>query len=761
MKIHLRSFLFALTIGLVHAEVLLPLNVEDSLAAFEIAPHYQIEAVASEPQLEEPVLAVWDGNGAMYVAEMRSYMQDTEGTATKTARNGRIKRFEDTNDDGSYDRVTVFIDDLNLPRMILPLDERIAVVETDSTAVKAYRDTNGDGVADQQELLWEGKTHDAKRSVEHQDSGLIWNIDNRIYVSYGYRHYRYTDGTWQKHQDNYIWAQWGLDHDETGQVFYSTNSEPFFSGQMPRHYWSLITHRGGKLPREAEPVSFGRGYDLEFLQMKNICPIDDRGREQTARRGMTSAGGQSIYKGSHLPTADLKSFFITDPTAHVVRRGLITDKNGKRFLEHPHGQDEFLISSDLYFRPVNTHTGPDGGIYIVDMARGIIQDAPWLNENDRQFINEKGLSKVKRRGRIWRVSHKDYPLSHRKPKMLNQNTIDLVPHLSHPSAWWRLTAQRLIILREDREKAVPFLQALVRSESDPLARLHALWTLEGMGLNHSILPTALRDSDWRVRAAAVRQHESTQHFAPLEALLQDPHPEVAKQLILTLGWSQTPAHLDWIGQVIEQHPTHLGVALAGTVALWKTETPTIQKIRSGEFFTKIRDEATRQRTMTHWKEALAQWDRGLDIDSDIPEEQIKIIEAGEVLYFKNCVSCHGSDGAGIKLKGMSNALAPSLVDSKRVKGSLEGLLPVFINGLMGPIEGQTYQAGYMAPAKAMGIERDDRLAELVSYIRYAWGNKQSGISKEEVKKIRLKHKARTAPWTDEELKALQSGASQK
>jgi len=731
-----------------------------NLEAFQLAPGYSIEPIATEPDLEEPVLAVWDANGAMYVAEMRSYMQDTSGTATKTALNGRVKRFEDTNGDGTYDKITVFIDGLNLPRMLMPLDDRLAVIETDSTAVYAYRDSDGDGVADEKEQLWKGKTHGPGRSVEHQDSGLIWNLDNKIYISYGYRHYRYTTGTWEKITDNYIWAQWGLDHDETGQVFYSTNSEPFFSGQMPREYWSLIPFRGGQLSREAEPVSFGKPYDLSFLEMKNLCLTDDRGLPQTPRRGMTSTGGQSVYRGASFPASDLKSFFITDPTAHVVRRGLVTNKDGRRFLTHPHGKDEFLISPDFYFRPVNTHMGPDGALYIVDMARGIIQDAPWLNKNDRKFIDSNGISKVKRRGRIWRVAHKDHPHSGESPRMLDESTADLVRHLSHRNGWWRMTAQRLIILREDRQKAVPYLKDLLRFGKNPLGRLHALWTLHGMGAHEATLKEALQDRDWRVRAAAVRQHEdlikSGADVSYLSSLIEDSHPEVAKQLILSLGWSRDPSHLGWIDELITRHPAHLGVTLAGSVALWKTETPVIQKIRSGELFESIGDPAKRQMAATAWKEALAQWERGLKIEPDVSADDAKLIRAGEALYFQSCVSCHGADGRGTKLKGMANALAPSLVSSKRVKGPLKNLMPVFMNGLMGPIDGQTYQAGYMAPAAALGITRDDRLAELVSYLRYAWGHKITPVvGKEEVKSFRLKHKDRQAPWTDEELKKLE------
>jgi len=114
---------------------------EERHSTFEIAAGFKAELMASEPQVQEPVLTVWDGNGAMYVAEMRSYIQDEKGTGTKELRNGRVKRFEDTNGDGHYDRVTTFIDGLNLPRAILRLDRRIAVRETDTMDIWIYQDT--------------------------------------------------------------------------------------------------------------------------------------------------------------------------------------------------------------------------------------------------------------------------------------------------------------------------------------------------------------------------------------------------------------------------------------------------------------------------------------------------------------------------------------------------------------------------------------------------------------------------------------------
>ena len=133
------------------------------METFELAPGYVAELVAAEPLVQEPVLTVWDGNGAMYVAEMLDYMQDENGTGTKTLRNGRIKRLVDLDGDGRMDQSTIFVDKLNLPRMILPLDDWIAIRETDTMDVVAYRDTDGDGIADEQELCDRGPTVETDR----------------------------------------------------------------------------------------------------------------------------------------------------------------------------------------------------------------------------------------------------------------------------------------------------------------------------------------------------------------------------------------------------------------------------------------------------------------------------------------------------------------------------------------------------------------------------------------------------------------------
>ena len=75
-------------------------------------------------------------------------------------------------------------------------------------------------------------------------------------------------------------------------------------------------------------------------------------------------------------------------------------------------------------------------------------------------------------------------------------------------------------------------------------------------------------------------------------------------------------------------------------------------------------------------------------------------------------------------------MAPALLHFEEY-GSGPPLL--ILHGLMGPIDGQTYQAGVMAPAHALGITREDRLSELITYLRFVHGEGASSVSPDDVK----------------------------
>ena len=133
------------------------LDPEAQQKLFLLPPGYKIEPVLTDPLIEDPVGVTFDGNGRMYVLEMRSYMRDAEGSNSR-APISRISRHEDTDGDGKYDKHTVFVDKLVMPRIAFPLgDGVILALETDNRDMYKYTDTNGDGVADKKELVLSGR----------------------------------------------------------------------------------------------------------------------------------------------------------------------------------------------------------------------------------------------------------------------------------------------------------------------------------------------------------------------------------------------------------------------------------------------------------------------------------------------------------------------------------------------------------------------------------------------------------------------------
>ena len=81
---------------------------EESMKRIKLHDGFKLELVASEPDINEPVIIEWDANGRLYVVEMNTYMQDIDGKNQRDA-TSRVVRFEDTNGDGNMDKHTVFI----------------------------------------------------------------------------------------------------------------------------------------------------------------------------------------------------------------------------------------------------------------------------------------------------------------------------------------------------------------------------------------------------------------------------------------------------------------------------------------------------------------------------------------------------------------------------------------------------------------------------------------------------------------------------
>ena len=85
--------------------------------------------------------------------------------------------------------------------------------------------------------------HKAVASVEHQDSGLTWAMDNWLYTAQGGLRYRWAGGKLRSKRVATEANQWGFGMDDMGRLFFSNNNQPARSFHQPWYYWNLIGER--------------------------------------------------------------------------------------------------------------------------------------------------------------------------------------------------------------------------------------------------------------------------------------------------------------------------------------------------------------------------------------------------------------------------------------------------------------------------------------------------------------------------------------
>jgi mono/diheme cytochrome c family protein len=677
-----------------------PLSPEESIKLIQLPPGFKVEVVASEPMVQEPVGMAWDGNGRLYVVEMNTYMQDAAATGEYEPLS-RIKMLEDTDNDGKMDKYTVFIDSLVLPRVVLPVGDELYVTVTNQRSIYSYKDTNGDGKADEKKIVFRNDDRDV-RNLEHQNGGLLWNLDNWIYPSRDNLRYKYKNGALLADTliDNMI-GQWGMTTDNYGRLFYSEAGPglPAVQIQQGPAYGAL---------------NFNDQYTVEFTKPWPIIgTLDAQGGRQAQRpedntlKEFTSGCGQSIFRGDRLPKDMIGDYFIGEPVARIIKRGKVHNRDGKIYIEDAYKQQDWLASADMNFRPVNTYTGPDGCFYIVDMYHGIIQESEWTTPDSYlgKVIAQKEIFKNKGMGRIYRIVHDDFKPDRTKPQMLNEPSAKLVSYLSHPNGWWRDMAQQLLVVRND-SSVIPELKKTSLTSADHLARIHALWTLEGMNaIDKPTLFSALSDKDAHVRKTAVWISEifiaknDKDLIDSLGKMRNDMSADVRIQLSLSLRSNKTHEAREIVKSLLADNPNNNMMQFSYTTFV------EAQKSRE--------EEIRRTRNLG-------------------PAER-KLIADGSVIFKQLCATCHGADGKGISVPG-KDMPAPPLAGSPRVKGDKIALTQLLLNGLTGPVDGKTYTD----KMPSMWAQSDDWIAAVLSYIRNGseLGNKSSVVTAAEVKKIR-------------------------
>jgi glucose/arabinose dehydrogenase/mono/diheme cytochrome c family protein len=476
------------------------LSAEEALKTFRVAPGFKVEIVASDPLLFDPVAMTVGPDGRIWVAEMRAYMPNVDGKG-ENAPIGTIAVLEDTNGDGRMDKRQEFAGGFVLPRALALVADGLLVAEPPN--LWFLKDKNGDGKAD--ERIRVAEDYGNPSSPEHTANGLMWGLDNWIYSANHTVRYRYDAGEWRA-EPTIFRGQWGITQDDQGRLFYNTNSDPLRMDVVPAEYLyrnpNLVAPLGANVqlvtPQELSvwpgrvTIGVNRGYRI--LREDGTLPV------------VTAACAPVIYRGSLFPRDFYGNAFIAEPAGNLVKRILVHAEEGVPSARNAYERAEFLTSTDERFRPVNLYNGPDGSLYVVDMYRGVIQHRIFVTTYLRNQIIERGLEAPIGMGRIYRVVPKEAPEA-KSRSLAKMSITHLVAELASADAWRRETAQRLLVERGD-SNAAPALRKFLRTTTNPLARVHSLWTLHGLDmLDWDLVQHSLGDADVQVAIAAARVSE--------------------------------------------------------------------------------------------------------------------------------------------------------------------------------------------------------------------------------------------------------------
>ena len=550
---------------------------------FRMAPGFQVQLVASDPMIEDPIVAEFDGDGRLWVIEMKGYAVG-EKMVNETEPVGDIVVLEDTNGDGIFDKRTVFLDKLVLPRALKILDHNCALVGEPPNLIKAC-DTDGDGKADTREVVKDG--FGRVGNIEHAANALYWSMDNTINISeHNYNALPKPDGKFDI-VPNLVRGQWGVTQNDGGLVFRNFNTDPLFADYVPAKYYV----RNPDLTRTS-----GLYENLVDQSKSAVWPVRptlgvNRGYRPEVPRPDGSAyyyqgvSSPMIYRGNALPKEFYGQPFVVDSPTNIVHALKLKEDAGGNLTGSDYwAKGEFLASTDERFRPTWLVPAPDGSFLVVDMYRGVSQDEPIQSDYLKNYIMQHKLWDGIHRGRIWRVVHTGMTNSNAKPHMLEETPAQLVAHLSDPNGWTRDVAQQLLVQRNDKS-VVPALKELATGAPDWRTRVQAFWTLSGMdALDAEVVGKALTDSNPYMRLAGVRGAEpflakgDTTLQAAVLKLSDDSSWQVRRQLAASLGELPRDARVTRVVAMLRKYGADTMTVDAGISGLRGQEADALERL---------------------------------------------------------------------------------------------------------------------------------------------------------------------------------------
>jgi mono/diheme cytochrome c family protein/glucose/arabinose dehydrogenase len=672
------------------------MTAAEEQATFKVADGFVVNLFADESLgVAKPTQFAWDAKGRLYVCCSPTYPQAVPGVKPRDY----ILRLEDTDGDGKADKSVRFAEGLTMVQGVEPLVEKdgfISLVVCDFDRLLLLTDKDGDGKSDETTVLMSGfgvgDTHQLVNSVSHGPDGTLWmsqglHAITRVETPYGI-----------------------VSLPKSGLMRYDYKRQrlqPFFQyGKAGHNCWGVAFddyfqpfHKSGDrvagyyslpgLGAIETPDEYAGTHSLFDSPLKsNSVDIVGTQAMPPELQGAAFIGG---YYGN---TLDLHRF-VDDASGFKTER-IVTP----------------IVSSSKAFRPVDVSVGPDGALYACDWFNAVIGHYQASYADPRRDRSH---------GRIWRITAQGRPTV-KQPDLVAMSEAELFAQLGSPERWTRYHARRLLFYRPT-EKVAVVADAFIAKDRADAQILEALGVLQSHGLvRPSLLDHLQSSADFRVRAYAARVVGEWAAQLPdtetrLAKAIADSHPRVRLEAVVALS--------------------HVGGQASLRTALGAVDRPS----------DKFLDYALRQ-TVRHLSPVAGQ------LAAELPASQAAylkkiatsgpaIVSPGQAIYEALCLNCHQASGQGL------SGVYPPLAKSEWVAGNPEALIKLTIHGLAGPTKvlGKDYG---LVPMPPMGLD-DQQLADVLTYVRSAFGNSAPAVTPAEVKAVREATKGRSAPWTAAEL----------
>lgn len=518
-----------------------PKSPEEALRSFRVRPGFQVELVAAEPVVVDPVSFAWAADGTMWVVEMRDYPLGLDG---KGKPGGVIKTLQNPDAQGRFQSARVFIDGIGFPSSLMPWDKGVLIAAAPNLIYA--EDTDGDGRADVRKVLFTGFN---PGNQQHRFNGFELGLDGWIYAANGDsggtvksmatgktmsisgRDFRFKPDTGEMETVS-VPTQFGRRRDDWGNWFGNNNPTWLWHVPLPEHY----LRRNPKLA--VKRVMHVLANYEDSTRVFPVSPSLQRPNQPWSLNHVTSGCSPTPYRDDLFGPDFATTVFASEPVHNVVHREVLERHESGWISRRAQGeeQSEFLASSDNWFRPITTRTGPDGALYIADMYRFVLEHPEWISPEMQARMDLRAGSD---KGRIYRVT----PLNAKRraiPSLEGLSPTRLVAAMDSPNGWQRDTAQRLLCAHPDSSN-LPRLDALTTLTHAPQVRVQAMATLGILkGLSPGTLTRLLADPHPAVRCEALRQSEAMASSTPslfndVAALATDSDASVRLQAAFSLG----------------------------------------------------------------------------------------------------------------------------------------------------------------------------------------------------------------------------------